>query len=598
MSLSNIALVAVAKDEASYIHEWIFHHYLKGVKSFYIGINRTSDETVEVIKKISLVIDVDIKFWDVSWIDYFPNSGDVNTNIQYHAYSYLLNEVISSSKHSHVFFLDIDEFWVSNNFKETLPEFIKRAPDFDILSFDWLCQNGDDSLFELPFANLKCNLNPNVKSILNLSSLNSLVSVRAHVPKLENGHIHINSKFDEFNASIEQPQKNLDFNDKDKEAFILHRTTRSEQEYVSLLLRKDLTSVISVKDNRFGFSKKYEYELEFKEADVHAYHKEMVCLVSKCGISEILSNARESFLAISKGFNEIGRDEIINNEKTYKRVFSGTKYYSSIENICNLVNFSKSKDLKVERKRIFQIGFNKCGTASIHRYFLSNKINSVHWDSNKLAARIFDNHKKGKNLLLGLDDYDAFTDMELITDQEMRYVAPELFKELYYQNPNSLFIFNDRDLDKWIESRNNHVGGNYVKKAQKILGLNNIYEVNESWKRDYYEHKKAVLDFFEGKDNFLYYKIDEHSNKMLGSFLKINGFVLSNEVVPHVHKTSELNKQRLNKNIDAMRDAAIAFEEFDLEVSITLMSKAAELRPDGKFIRNKLNEYLAKEKII
>ena len=31
-------------------------------------------------------------------------------------------------------------------------------------------------------------------------------------------------------------------------------------------------------------------------------------------------------------------------------------------------------------KKIFQIGFNKSGSGSIHHFFLDNNIPSVHWD--------------------------------------------------------------------------------------------------------------------------------------------------------------------------------------------------------------------------
>ena len=38
--------------------------------------------------------------------------------------------------------------------------------------------------------------------------------------------------------------------------------------------------------------------------------------------------------------------------------------------------------------KIFQIGFNKCGTTSIHRMLVANGINSVHWDKGRLSKSI------------------------------------------------------------------------------------------------------------------------------------------------------------------------------------------------------------------
>jgi len=39
-------------------------------------------------------------------------------------------------------------------------------------------------------------------------------------------------------------------------------------------------------------------------------------------------------------------------------------------------------------KKIFQIGFNKCGTTSIHQFLLNNGIRSVHWEGGKIADEI------------------------------------------------------------------------------------------------------------------------------------------------------------------------------------------------------------------
>ena len=46
--------------------------------------------------------------------------------------------------------------------------------------------------------------------------------------------------------------------------------------------------------------------------------------------------------------------------------------------------------------KIFQIGFNKCGTKTLHHYFSRNGIRSVHWDEGRLAQRMFANLASGK----------------------------------------------------------------------------------------------------------------------------------------------------------------------------------------------------------
>lgn len=37
--------------------------------------------------------------------------------------------------------------------------------------------------------------------------------------------------------------------------------------------------------------------------------------------------------------------------------------------------------------KIFQIGFNKCGAVSLHKFFLDNGLKSIHWDNGNLAKK-------------------------------------------------------------------------------------------------------------------------------------------------------------------------------------------------------------------
>ena len=63
------------------------------------------------------------------------------------------------------------------------------------------------------------------------------------------------------------------------------------------------------------------------------------------------------------------------------------------------------------QRRIFVIGFNKCGTTSFHDYFRANDIRSVHWRGNTLALALHDNLAAGRPPLLGMEDWTAYMDM-------------------------------------------------------------------------------------------------------------------------------------------------------------------------------------------
>ena len=53
--------------------------------------------------------------------------------------------------------------------------------------------------------------------------------------------------------------------------------------------------------------------------------------------------------------------------------------------------------------KIFQIGFNRCGTKTIHDYLCANGLQGVHWDKGRLAKRIFTNRQLGRDLISGYE---------------------------------------------------------------------------------------------------------------------------------------------------------------------------------------------------
>lgn len=208
-------------------------------------------------------------------------------------------------------------------------------------------------------------------------------------------------------------------------------------------------------------------------------------------------------------------------------------------------------------KILFQIGFNKCGTMSLHNFFLNNDIKSIHWAGAKLANKIYENKKNGVSLLSGYEEYQAFVDMEDADKQQ--YVAIDLFKDLYRQYPDAIFIFNDRNVEKWIQSRLKH--GLYAKRCMEAIGLNSIDEVKEYWRKQYIDHKHNVLEFFGDKLNFIYFKIDEkNSNDKLIEGLLKNKVDIKNKFFPHAQKTSDkINKQLPDKDASSLRDAVLNF---------------------------------------
>lgn len=160
--------------------------------------------------------------------------------------------------------------------------------------------------------------------------------------------------------------------------------------------------------------------------------------------------------------------------------------------------------------KIFQIGFNKCGTVSLHQYFLQNGLESIHWDKGRLAKTIKSNFDRGLPLLKGYERFDCFTDMESQTNNIFIYLTH--FKELDRAYPGSKFILNIRDKNKWLQSRINH--RDYLKVHQKITGLS-VDDVIELWSKDWDDHLKNVKEYFIGReDDLLIFDIENDVDKL------------------------------------------------------------------------------------
>ena len=199
-------------------------------------------------------------------------------------------------------------------------------------------------------------------------------------------------------------------------------------------------------------------------------------------------------------------------------------------------------------RRIFLIGFNKCGTTSFHSYFQKNDISSIHWRANTLAMKISSNHSRGIKLLDGIDDWTAYTDMICVpgspwgrsnSDQSTVIEGGKYFKELHADYPDSLFILNTRDPFQWIKSRIKHDEGKFANaylEALKPLGIRNKRQLKIKWLKDWHEHHYNAIQYFEkhSPKQFLLFHISESPPKQLNNFLSPY-FKLKYKDFPHHH---------------------------------------------------------------
>jgi hypothetical protein len=166
--------------------------------------------------------------------------------------------------------------------------------------------------------------------------------------------------------------------------------------------------------------------------------------------------------------------------------------------------------------KIFQIGFNKCGTVSVYHFFENNGLKPIHWDMGRLADTIKRNYESNLPILNGYEGYDCFTDMENVNNNNYAHLT--YYKEFDIQYPNSKFILNIRPIDNWIKSRLNHP--NYLNTNKRILGMNDD-EVIQYWKNQWNEHMISVKEYFKGRPNdLLIFDIETETHKLNEFFSK------------------------------------------------------------------------------
>ena len=173
-------------------------------------------------------------------------------------------------------------------------------------------------------------------------------------------------------------------------------------------------------------------------------------------------------------------------------------------------------------RKIFVVGFHKCGMTSLHNFFELSGLKSILYDGGCLGMRMYRNIEDGLPIISGYEDYDAFIDMNYRCDH-YRIDMIHHFTTMLEQHPDARFILNMRDREKWIKSRAgwatypaemtyseehvrrlnamrdcpepNECGAivDLVERDRRLLGLSGVDEVIESWRAEWDSHIERVL---------------------------------------------------------------------------------------------------------
>ena len=176
---------------------------------------------------------------------------------------------------------------------------------------------------------------------------------------------------------------------------------------------------------------------------------------------------------------------------------------------------------------IFQIGFNKCGTCSLCDFFSKNNIFCRHWEQGLISDEFYRSFESKEKPFTSrhFGNTVAITDSNKITYDAIKEPYKE-YKYLHRHYPNSYFILNTRDREKWIRSRLKH--GNLCHRYQVNLNLSK-QEVIEYWRNEWDAHHRDVKEYFKDNMKFLVFDIERDSIDILCQFLS--------ESFPNIDKT-------------------------------------------------------------
>jgi hypothetical protein len=156
---------------------------------------------------------------------------------------------------------------------------------------------------------------------------------------------------------------------------------------------------------------------------------------------------------------------------------------------------------------IFIIGFNKSATTSLHMFFQNNGFPSIHWDHGKLARTMLLNCCDDRPILSGYDQkYRVFSDMTFRTHR-LRFEGNSLFRILDSDYPGSFFIYNYRNVQDWLRSRESHRGTidgeTLMQLEMRLLKATNPQKVLDRWRKSRSQFEKELRDYFSNYPKFI-----------------------------------------------------------------------------------------------
>jgi sulfotransferase family protein len=170
---------------------------------------------------------------------------------------------------------------------------------------------------------------------------------------------------------------------------------------------------------------------------------------------------------------------------------------------------------------IFQIGFNKCGTNSLHEFLCDSGISALHWHGGALATRIMRRIRAGQDPIMDYPTTIGFSDMILV-DSTVLLEPYKSFDYLHRWYPNALFMLTTRSRENWIASRLAHRSPNArIPLSSRYAEYLHIpeAEVPDFWRAEWDAHHALARAYFSSSPNFLEFDIERDDPERVRRFV-------------------------------------------------------------------------------
>lgn len=178
--------------------------------------------------------------------------------------------------------------------------------------------------------------------------------------------------------------------------------------------------------------------------------------------------------------------------------------------------------------KVFLVGFGRTGTKTMAKALRSSGLNVLDMKKERINRTKLVRAWKERNwdFLFDLSDrYDVVED----------HPWPMMYKELTGRYPQAKFIFTYRDSESWLRSIINHTIENRGPSENKLhlFGHDSPIGNEKVYLNKFEQHKKEIIEYFQGCDNFLSIKLgDPNNKKLIEDFLGIK-----NINIEHLNKS-------------------------------------------------------------